>query len=125
MLCMAKFGQRYGPSGKPRPVEAAFQDEFYRCFRDELGPGAGIIQRDHAPAKEVLTSTLSPLAGVLSYYGMTAALLNIARGLNQTESTIKPYSRVSYPIGWCRTVDMRFLAIPVRHLHFLCPLLYR
>ena len=43
MLCMAEQGQRYGPSGKPRPVEAAYQDEFYRCFAEEVGPGVGIV----------------------------------------------------------------------------------
>lgn len=51
MLCMAKSGQRYGPSGKPRPAEAAFQDEFYRCFRDELGPGAGIVSERSCPGQ--------------------------------------------------------------------------
>lgn len=56
---------------------------------------------------------------------MADALLNIARGLNETGSTIKPYSRVSYPIGCCWTVDIQSLAIPVRHLYFFCPLLYR
>lgn len=34
--------QQLGPSGKPRPPEAVFQDEFYRCYWDELGPGVGI-----------------------------------------------------------------------------------
>lgn len=43
MLCMPERGQRYGPSGKPRPVEAAYQDEFYRRFAEEVGPGVGIV----------------------------------------------------------------------------------
>ncbi|EYE90117.1 uncharacterized protein EURHEDRAFT_417763 [Aspergillus ruber CBS 135680] len=43
MLCMAERGQRYGPSGKPRPVEAAYQDELYRSFAEEVGPGVGIV----------------------------------------------------------------------------------
>lgn len=43
MLCMAERGQRYGPSGNPRPLEAAYQDEFYRCFGEEVGPGVGIV----------------------------------------------------------------------------------
>ena len=51
MLCMAKSGQRYGPSGKPRPVEAAYQDEFYRCFREELGPDSGIVSERACPGK--------------------------------------------------------------------------
>ena len=43
MLCMAEQGQRYGPSGKPRPLGATYQDEFYRCFGEEVGPGAGMV----------------------------------------------------------------------------------
>lgn len=43
MLRMAEQGQRYGPSGKPRPLEATYQDEFYRCFYDEVGPDIAII----------------------------------------------------------------------------------
>lgn len=43
MLYMAEQGQRYGPSGKPRPLEVAYQDEFYRCFGEEVGPGVGIV----------------------------------------------------------------------------------
>lgn len=39
MLCMAERGQRYGPSGKPRPGEAAYLDEFHRFFAEEVGPG--------------------------------------------------------------------------------------
>lgn len=42
MLCMVEWSQQYGPSGKPRPVETAYQDELYRCFAEEVGPGAGI-----------------------------------------------------------------------------------
>jgi hypothetical protein len=42
MLRSSRDGRRLGPSGKPRPPEAAFQDEFYRCYWNEVGPGVGI-----------------------------------------------------------------------------------
>lgn len=37
-FCMAEQGRRYGPSGKCRPIEATYQDEFYRCLDAEVGP---------------------------------------------------------------------------------------
>ncbi|KAL1966120.1 hypothetical protein VTN77DRAFT_4868 [Rasamsonia byssochlamydoides] len=42
MLCNTRDGQRLGPSGQARPPEAVFQDEFYRCYWNEVGPGIGI-----------------------------------------------------------------------------------
>lgn len=35
-------GQRFGPSGRVRPPEACFQDEFYRCFWEETQCNVGI-----------------------------------------------------------------------------------
>lgn len=43
MLSMAERGQQYAPSGNPRPLEATYQDEFYRCFGDEVGPDISIV----------------------------------------------------------------------------------
>lgn len=40
--CNTRDGQRLGPSGQVRPPEAVFQDEFYRCFWNEVGSGVGI-----------------------------------------------------------------------------------
>ena len=51
MLCMAEQGQRYGPSGKPQPLEAAYQDEFYRCFGEEVGPDVGIVSEKSCTGK--------------------------------------------------------------------------
>lgn len=49
---MAEQGQRYGPSGKRRPLEAAYQDEFYRCFGEEVGPGIGIVSESSCVGQE-------------------------------------------------------------------------
>lgn len=37
MLCKTRNGHRLGPSGRTRPPEACFQDEFYRYFWEETG----------------------------------------------------------------------------------------
>lgn len=42
MLCRTRDGRRLGPSGQIRPPEAAFQDEFYRSYWIEIGPGVRI-----------------------------------------------------------------------------------
>lgn len=42
MLCMTRDSRRLGPSGIPRPPEACYQDEFYRCLFNEVGSGIGI-----------------------------------------------------------------------------------
>ncbi|WEW59574.1 hypothetical protein PRK78_005048 [Emydomyces testavorans] len=42
ILGKTRDGHGVGPSGKQRPVESAFQDEFYRSFWSELGIGIGI-----------------------------------------------------------------------------------
>ncbi|OXV09424.1 hypothetical protein Egran_02812 [Elaphomyces granulatus] len=42
ILRLTRDGQRLGTSGKVRPPEACFVDEFYRCFLNEVGSGIGI-----------------------------------------------------------------------------------
>ncbi|OJD12521.1 hypothetical protein AJ78_06903 [Emergomyces pasteurianus Ep9510] len=42
ILRQAQEGRRLGSAGKPRPFEATFQDEFYRCYWEEVGRGIGI-----------------------------------------------------------------------------------
>jgi len=42
MLRQTRDGQRVGPSGQTRPPEAAFKDEFYRCYCNEVGLQVGI-----------------------------------------------------------------------------------
>jgi hypothetical protein len=41
-LSLAKAGQRLGVSGRMRPPEAAFQDEFYRAYWNVVGSCGGI-----------------------------------------------------------------------------------
>jgi hypothetical protein len=41
----SRDGQQLGPTGRPRPSEAAFQDEFYRCYWNVVGPGIGISSK--------------------------------------------------------------------------------
>ena len=64
MLSMAERGQRYGPSGKQRPLEAAYQDEFYRSFIEELGTNECIASEQSYCPPSVKDASTSPRWGI-------------------------------------------------------------
>lgn len=122
---MASSGQKYGVSGKPRPVEAAFQDEFHRCFRDELGPDGGIASERSCPGR-----------GRIDFLAVTPGwgfkLLQDGNGLAEH---CKSFERDGiYNQAIQRVIISDWLLLDCRHtvprdpckiLFFFCPSLYR
>lgn len=81
--CRTRNSQKLGPSGRIRPPEACFQDEFYRCFWEETGSDIGI-------SSEWCGSSKGRIDFLISQVGWGFELLRDASRLEEHCGRFKP-----------------------------------
>jgi len=94
-------------AGKPRPVEAQYQDEFYRSFRDIMPSGVTISSEWSPRGNGRLDLWIPQKNGELSYLGNMTDWPNTASDSRKADVTIHGLRMVHWKTGLLLIVQHR------------------